>query len=214
MIQSRTHANISVIFSPVEKNFFNVVKSEIPNRLLFVGGIEERKGVDVLIRALAEVKPIIPSIDLHICGGIRKVIYYGKLLSLIQSLDLEKNVTFTGSLSENNLEKEYAEASVFILPSHEESLGLVILEAMATGTPVVATRAGGIPDMIQDGANGRLVDCGDDKQLADVIVSLLLEKEQRKRLGDAGRQSALQYLPEHIARQHLDVYNRILNQSS
>jgi L-malate glycosyltransferase len=85
---------------------------------------------------------------------------------------------------------------------------------MATGTPVVATRAGGIPDMIQDGINGRLVDCGDDTQLANVIVSLLLEKEQRKKLGDTGKQSALPYLPENIARQHLDVYTRILNQSS
>jgi glycosyltransferase involved in cell wall biosynthesis len=213
-VQPMTQGTISVIFNPVEPKFFTVQKDEVPNRLLFVGGIEERKGLDVLIRAVARIKKTVPDIELHIVGGVRKIVYFEKLRRLINSLDLEQNIEFLGSLPEKKLSEEYREAMIFVLPSYEESQGIVILEAMATSTPVVATRVGGIPDMIQDGTNGRLVDCGDDKQLADVIVSLLMEKDQRKRLGDAGKQNALQYLPEKIARQHLDVYNRILNQSS
>jgi len=209
-----TQGDITVIFNPVEEKFFNIEKTEVPNRLLFVGGIEERKGLEVLIRAIARIKKTLPDIELHIVGGVRKIVYYQKLRGLIKSLDLEQNIEFVGSLPEKKLSDEYSKATIFVLPSYEESQGIVILEAMATGTPVVATRAGGIPDMIQDGANGRLVDCGDEKQLANVIVSLLQEKEQRKKLGDAGKQSAFQYLPETIARQHLDVYARILNQSS
>lgn len=213
-VQPFTKGYITVIFNPVDDKFFTVEKDEVPNRLLFVGGIEERKGLDVLIRAVARIKKTVPDIELHIVGGVRKIVYFEKLRRLINSLDLEQNIEFLGSLPEKKLSEEYREAMIFVLPSYEESQGIVILEAMATSTPVVATRVGGIPDMIQDGINGRLVDCGDDKQLADVIVSLLMEKDQRKRLGDAGKQNALQYLPEKIARQHLDVYNRILNQSS
>jgi L-malate glycosyltransferase len=213
-VQPFIQGNITVIFNPVEGKFFNVEKDEVPNRLLFVGGIEERKGLDVLIRAVARIKKTVPDIELHIVGGVRKIVYYEKLRGLIKSLDMDQNIEFLGSLPEKKLSVEYREAAVFVLPSREESQGIVILEAMATGTPVVATRVGGIPDMIQDGTNGRLVDCGDDKQLTDVIVSLLMENDQRKKLGDAGKQSALRYLPEKIARQHLDVYNRILNQSS
>jgi len=213
-IRVQTSADITVIFNPVERVFTTVKKDEVPHRLLFVGGIEERKGLEVLIRALETIKKVIPEVELHIVGGIRKIVYYQKMLSLIKSLDLEQNIRFLGSLPEKELLREYSEAAVFVLPSFEESQGIVILEAMATGTPVVATRAGGIPDMISDGVNGLLADCGDDTQLYAAIVSLLQDKEQRKKLGQAGKQSALQYLPEIIARQHLDVYNRILSQVS
>lgn len=214
LVQPMTQGTISVIFNPVEPQFFTVQKEEYSNRLLFVGGIEERKDLAVLIRAVSHIKKTMPDIELHIVGGIRKIVYYHTLCNLIKTLNLEGNIEFCGRLADSELFREYREAAIFVLPSLEESQGIVILEAMATGTPVVATRAGGIPDMIQDRVNGRLVDCGDDKQLADVILSLLQDKEQRKKLSDAGKQSALQYLPENIARQHLDVYNRILNRSS
>jgi glycosyltransferase involved in cell wall biosynthesis len=211
MIRGQTQADISVIFNPVEKKFFGIHKSESPHRLLFVGGIEERKGLDVLIEALGQVKPIIPDVELHIAGGIRKLVYYHTLVSLIRSRGLESNIRFLGSLSEQDLMREYAEAEVFILPSYEESQGIVILEAMATGTPVIATRTGGIPDMIQDDVNGLLVDCGNDQQLARCVISLLTEPQRRRRIARTGNEMASAYLPEPIARQHLDVYDRLLS---
>jgi glycosyltransferase involved in cell wall biosynthesis len=211
MIQGQTRADISVIFNPVEKKFFDVHKKEISHRLLFVGGIEERKGLDILIKAIAQVKPIIPDVELHIVGGIRKMIHYHTLVSLIRSLGLESNIRFLGSLSDQNLMQEYAEADIFALPSYEESQGIVILEAMATGTPVIATRAGGIPDMIQDDVNGLLVDCGNDQQMAQCIISLLTEPGRRQRIAKTGNEMAAAYLPGPIARQHLDVYGRLLS---
>jgi glycosyltransferase involved in cell wall biosynthesis len=211
MIQGQTCADISVIFNPVEKKFFGVLKNECPARLLFVGGIEERKGLEVLIKALAQVKRIIPDVELHIVGGIRKMIYYHTLISLIRSLGLDSNVQFRGSLTEQNLMQEYAEAEIFVLPSYEESQGIVILEAMATGTPVIATRAGGIPNMIQDNVNGLLVDCGNDQLMAQCITSLLTDPGRRQRIAKTGNEMALAYLPGPIARQHLDVYERLLS---
>jgi glycosyltransferase involved in cell wall biosynthesis len=210
-VQPFTQGDITVIFNPVDKIFFTVEKDEVLNQLLFVGGIEERKGLDVLIRAVARIKKTVPDIELHIVGGIRKIVYHHAVCNLIKSLDLEENIVFCGRLTDSLLFREYREAAVFVLPSYEESQGIVILEAMATGTPVVATRAGGIPDMILDGANGCLVECGDDKQMAVSIVSLLQDKERRRVLGESGKETALQYLPEIIAQQHLQVYNRLLS---
>jgi starch synthase len=138
--------------------------------------------------------------------------YHHTICNLIKSQGLEKNVVFCGRLDDPALFREYREAAVFVLPSYEESQGIVILEAMATGTPVVATRAGGIPDMIQDGIDGTLVECGDDAGMAAGIISLLGDKERRRVLGEAGRERALQFRPEIIARQHLDVYRRVLYQ--
>lgn len=209
-IQPQTRANISVIINPVEEKFFKIKKEEVTNRLLFVGGIEERKGLDTLIRALAQIKKSLPDIELHIVGGIRKIVYYHTLINLVRALNLEKNVVFSGRLKDKDLQKEYAEAALFVLPSLEESQGIVILEAMATGTPLVATRAGGIPDMIQDNVNGCLVDCGNDRQLSGCIESLLQEHERRQRIAMTGKEMASNYLPEPIARQHLQVYDTIL----
>ncbi|MFA6226282.1 MAG: glycosyltransferase family 4 protein [Methanoregula sp.] len=211
MIYGETRADISVIFNPVEKKIFGIQKHEIPHRILFVGGIEERKGLVVLIEALAQVKSIIPDVELHIVGGIRKVVYYHTLVSLIRSCGLDSHIRFLGSLPEQDLMKEYAAAEIFVLPSYEESQGIVILEAMATGTPVIATRAGGIPDMIQDDVNGLLVDCGNVQQMAQCIISLLTEHQQKQRIARTGNEMASAYLPEPIARQHLDVYDRLLS---
>jgi glycosyltransferase involved in cell wall biosynthesis len=82
---------------------------------------------------------------------------------------------------------------------------------MATGTPVIATRAGGIPDMIQDDVNGLLVDCGNDPQMAQCIISLLTEPGKRQRIARTGNEMAAAYLPGPIALQHLDVYERLLS---
>jgi len=208
-----TQGDISVIFNPVEEKFFSVEKSEVSRRLLFVGGIEERKGLDVLIRAVARVKKTVPDIELHIVGGIRKIVYHHTICTLIKSLDLEKNIVFCGRLDDPALFREYSESAVFVLPSYEESQGIVLLEAMATGTPVVATRAGGIPDMIDNGISGTLTECGDDSAMAAGILSLLQDSRRRRAMGDAGRKRALQFSPEIIARQHLELYARILSQA-
>lgn len=214
VIQSQTHATISVITNPVDNQFFSVKKEELPNRLLFVGGIEERKGLDTLIRALSLIRKTSSDIELHIVGGIRRRVYYQKILELIKTLNLEKNVVFCGHISDKQLLDEYANATIFVLPSYEESQGIAILEAMATGTPVVATRVGGIPDIIQDEVNGCLIDCGNELQLAEIIESLLQEKKRRQQISLTGKKMVSEYSSEKIARQHIQVYNNLLYNSS
>jgi len=82
-----------------------------------------------------------------------------------------------------------------------------LLEAMATGTPVVTTNAGGIPDIVQDSSNGFIVECGNDQLLAGRIVQLLHEKQVRSRFSTMGKTTARMYMPEIVAQQHLNIYN-------
>jgi glycosyltransferase involved in cell wall biosynthesis len=118
--------------------------------------------------------------------------------------NLIKNINFVGKVSDEKLLEEYSNASIYISPSFEESEGITILEAMATGTPVIATRSGGSESIITDGIDGMLVEQGNAVELASMILGC------EKNTGEAGKMTALKYLPENIAKQYMNVYRKIL----
>jgi glycosyltransferase involved in cell wall biosynthesis len=205
-----SYSEIEVISNPVESKFFDIVKCDrFPNQLLFVGGIEERKGLEVLIKALYDVKKQIPDISLHIIGEVRSPSYYTMIEFMIHDLELWKNIRFLGKVSESQLIAEYGIATALVLPSYEESEGIVILEAIASGTPVIATRSGGAESVIQHGKNGYLCDCGDYEELARWIQIVMVLRSVRDR-AIIEKHSAEQYRPENIARKYLDIYRRLL----
>jgi len=211
-IAPMTAGDISVIYNSLDEIFFSINKNEVPNRILFVGGIEERKGLHVLIDAIAAIKQTIPAIKLHIVGGIRKASYYNDLLNQIVNLGLQDSIVFKNHLSNSELMQEYSEAALFVLPSKEESLGVVLLEAMATGTPIVASNIGGIPDIIEDGQNGYLVNYGDSQAMASSIIKLLSDDKLRGEMGAKGKEMAKNYVPHKIAMEHLSLYKRVLRE--
>jgi len=196
--------NTEIISNPVDPKFFNVKKYPIRNQLLYIGGIEERKGLDVLIKALHIVKMQNPDIRLEVVGSIRSPVYYEYITKLMYEYNLIKNINFVGKVNDEKLMAEYSNTSIYISPSFEESEGITILEAMATGTPVIATRSGGSECVIKDGINGVLVEKDEPVELASAIL------ECEKDIGEAGRMTALKYLPENIARQYMKVYRKYL----
>jgi glycosyltransferase involved in cell wall biosynthesis len=100
---------------------------------------------------------------------------------------------------------------IFVFPSHLEGLGTAMLDAMALGKPVVATRTGGIPEVVQDGITGLLVPPRDPQALADALRYLLHHPERRQAFGRAGRQRVEQYfMVEHMAVHTLQAYARVL----
>ena len=212
-IAPMTNGEVTVIYNSLNEKFFLIDKNEVSNRILFVGGIEERKGLHVLIDAIAIVKKVIPDIKLHIVGGVRKASYYRSLSTQIVNLDLQESIIFRGHLSDSELMQEYSESTVLVLPSKEESLGVVLLEAMATGTPVVASSVGGIPDIVEDGLNGFLVSYGDSQSLASSLIKLLSDDRLRERMGAKGKEMARNYVPHKIAMEHLNLYKRILHEA-
>ncbi|MGH9482633.1 MAG: glycosyltransferase family 4 protein [Terriglobales bacterium] len=166
-------------------------------RLLCVAHLYPRKDVATLLRALARMR--IPA-EAHIVGtGPERK----RLCRLAAELGLEDRVQFLGHIRRAELAREYRNADLFCHPSRQEGFGIVLLEAMAAGLPVVAARAAAIPEVVPDGECGRLFDPGSPAGLAGTLEDLLADAAERARLGAAGRRHATRYDAERVAREFL-----------
>ncbi len=155
--------------------------------LLFTGRIASNKGLLPFLEAFALLAPRSPDLSVVMVGedgGSR-----AEVLHRAEDLGLSQRVRLVGFVPEERvLASAYAQASVFVLPSEYEAFGLVLLEAMAQGTPVVSTRVGGIPELVEDGQNGLLVPPGDPRALSEALESILSDPSLRERLGRSGRE--------------------------
>jgi len=205
-----TRAKLYVVENPVSRRYFEAGNREIPNRVLFVGTIIKRKNVLDLLKAINLLRRDI-EVSLHIVGVAEELYYYDILREYVRENSLEKHVNFCGPLSEEELLKEYEECCIVVLPSFEESAGMVLQQAMAAGKPVIATRIGGIPCIVMDKVTGWLTELGNVRELADKIGALLENKGLRKSMGEAGKKEALRrFRPEVIASATHDVYRMVL----
>ncbi|PZN11007.1 MAG: glycosyltransferase family 4 protein [Bacillota bacterium] len=154
--------------------------------VVFTGNLIRRKGVDVLIQAFARVRERLGSGHLLLVGPPVEEDYHEILRERVAALHLEEHVTFAGPLPPAEVAAAMAAADVFVLPSLDEGLGLVVLEALACGVPVVASRVGGIPEIVQDGDFGLLVPPGDVNALAGAIRRVLEDASFRERARQYG----------------------------
>jgi UDP-glucose:(heptosyl)LPS alpha-1,3-glucosyltransferase len=172
--------------------------------LMLAGGDWERKGLRYIIEALSLVPR--PDVNLLIVGsGDEK--YYGQLAELKQ---VRERIVFASRC--DNLWEYYAASDVFVFPTIYEPFGLVILEAMASGLPVITSRVAGAADVIIDGVNGLLItDPGDINDLAAKIKLLLSNAELRKAIGERARETAEELSWDRVTQKTLEVYNTVLN---
>ncbi|MBA7694148.1 Phosphatidyl-myo-inositol mannosyltransferase [subsurface metagenome] len=178
--------------------------------ILFVGRLEKRKGLDYLLKAYQQVKREVSNSRLIIVGpGTRLRKKYEKL---VKSHGV-KDVVFVGYVSYDELPRYYNTADIFCSPAtSRESFGIVLLEAMAVGKPILATNIDGYATVVTHGAEGFLVPPKDSEKLAEALISLLSNKSLRQQMGDRGRTKAQDYSWEHIAQRVMDYYMRILSQ--
>ncbi|MEK7639574.1 MAG: glycosyltransferase family 4 protein [Patescibacteria group bacterium] len=154
------------------------------HRLLYVGRLVPQKTVGNLLISLRTVLKEEPATTLTIVGeGPLRV----ELEAMTKQLGLEKIVNFVGAQSRRRIPGWFRQADIFVLPSRVEGFPIVILEAMAAGRAIVATATEGVPEIIQDGQNGRLVPTDDPAALADAILSLLRYPHERQRFAVAAR---------------------------
>lgn len=155
-------------------------------RLLFVGSVIERKGLRYLLQALA----VLPdsSLELDVVGDTQdEPGYLAEMKTLIEDHGLTGQVTFHGHIADRErLRQLYRKADVFVLPSLYETFGIVLLEAMAFGLPIVTTTAGAIPELVKDGKNGLLVPPRDPVALAEALKRMAGSAELRRGLGQSG----------------------------
>jgi len=166
--------------------------------VLSVSDFTAKKGVDRLIDAFALVHARLPSSILLLVGSppASAQARYESLAGRISALGLNEAVEFRGWQAYGVIPKVYSEADILVVPSEvgpdgsKEGVPAVILEAMATGLPIVSTRHAGIPETVVDGATGLLVEEGDVQGLADAILQLATMGALRRRMGAAGRRRA------------------------
>ena len=180
--------------------------------LLFVGRIDRLKGIDTLLESVAVVSRYCSGRDLKvlIVGGGGQTedenAELHRVVELHRDLNLEGQVEFVGSKPQEMLPLYYSAADITIMPSHYESFGLVAVESMASGTPVIASNVGGLSFTVVDGETGFLVEQENHFQLAERVHTLLKNPELRERMGEQASIHAQQYSWEKIASQVIGVY--------
>lgn len=205
---------------PDEAREFIGVDSQ-PKILLFVGRIEPLKGLDILLQAIALMRDrgVLAHIPfcLLVIGGdpqeslesmSAEMVHLQNLRNLYGLQDL---VALLGKRSQDTLPYYYSSAEAVVVPSHYESFGMVALEAMACGTPVVASEVGGLAYLIQDGKTGYTVPVGDPAALADRLADLLLNEPLRHKLSVQASELAAQYAWPNIVKRLLKVYHDALH---
>lgn len=190
--------------------------------LLFVGRIEPLKGVDTLLRAVALIAAEHPDQMSQLClsiiggnlgpDGASENEELARLLELRRELGIGDMVTFLGAKDQDTLPDYYAAADIVIVPSHYESFGLVALEAMACGTPVIASEVGGLAFLVKNGQTGFHVPERDPRALADKIMLLLTNPDLRHQLSRQAVTYAQDYAWPRIADQILEMYQQVLTE--
>lgn len=185
--------------------------AEGPLRLLFVGRLVERKGVEYLVRALPRILSE-REVELTVVGEGE---WEREIRSAARECGVEDRVTLTGFVPARQLARLYAGCDVFVLPAvvdrkgDTEGLGVVLLEALTFGRPVVASALGGIPDIVKDGATGWLVPPEDPGVLADQILQLAAHPEEARRVAEEGRRHAQRnFSVDRIVSRLHDCYRR------
>ena len=160
---------------------------DISQAILYAGVLTPLKGIHHLVNAFVFIAEDFSSARLVIVGKDENKAYAADLKEQIKELGLNNRVHFIGPQPQSELAICMAKASVLVLPSMSEGLGRVIIEAMATGTPVIGSRVGGIPELVQDGVRGFLVPPGDENALAEKLRWILSNPEKSGAMGKAGR---------------------------
>jgi glycosyltransferase involved in cell wall biosynthesis len=208
-----TAEKISIIHSGVELNRYHITakkrqqkKKELgisPDSLVvgFVGWLIPIKGVTYLIKAMAEVVQRHPNSLLVLVGKEQ-----------VENLGLADNVRFLGWRPD--VDEIMGCFDIFVLPSLNEGMGRVLVEAMSAGLPIVASRVGGIPDLVKHGENGLLVPPADAGALERAISDLLSDKARRKHMGETGKRMCRPYSVEAMVEKIDNLYSRLLGEHS
>jgi glycosyltransferase involved in cell wall biosynthesis len=190
---------------PVATDLFEPGATRDPTNLLFVGRLNDQKGLEHLLHAMATMKSR-ASLDVVGDGPLR-----AQFERLAGELGIGSRIKWHGQLPQTKLAPLYQRASAIVLPSVDEGLGLAAVEALLCETPVVAFDSGGLRDVIQHERTGLLVKAGDRAALASTLDDLLSRDGRGSQLGKAGRLYALSaFAPESVARRYAEIYKQVL----
>ncbi|MEF3692512.1 MAG: glycosyltransferase family 4 protein [Candidatus Moraniibacteriota bacterium] len=201
---------IEVIFNGVDTEDFYPDEVLRPKEkfIITVGAtrITARKGINYLIEALSVLVPKYPNIFLHIMGdGNEKE----NLEAMSKKMNLRNNIVFLGRIPREKTGPYYREASLFVLPSLNEGMSNAMLEALASGLPILTTETGGTAELVKEGENGYTVKMKDAEDLAEKIEIIFKDNDLRKRMGMTSRELAERMSWKNVSREYFELYQRI-----
>lgn len=213
--QKINRTKIALIPPALEPDFLNKgtpskLLEQLPGKILLtvtrLAATEKLKGVDTVIHAMPTILRDVPDVYYYVVGdGDDRA----RLETLVAELGIQSCVRFVGKKKDDELKTYYQESDVFVMPSRKEGFGIVFLEAMAFGKPVIGGNYGGTPDIIVDGETGFLVEYGDVDALADRLIRLLQDEKLRKRMGEAARRHVEEnYTFEHFRKRLLELFTK------
>ena len=206
---------IGVIYNGIDTNHFRPDESAgSAEKFIITPGasrITDRKGLNYLIDAVKMLTEKYPQIELRIMGNGNARM---KLERQVNELDLKDKVEFLGRIPREETAPRYQEASVFILPSLNEGMSNAMLEALASGLPIVATDAGGTKELVTDGENGYIIKMKDATHLAEKLEVLIENPELRRSMGRASRTRAEKLSWENVAKEYFVLYKKICSKNT
>lgn len=209
-LKSKSDQKIDIIYNGIDINIFHP-DTKVKDRKKFIvtlGGtrITPRKGIKYLIEAVHKLVSRYPQIYVTIIGeGSEKE----SLENLSKDLKIKDRITFLDRVDNHNIPPYYQEASVFILPSLNEGMSNAMLEALASGLPIVATDTGGTQELVKDGVNGFIIKMKNSQDIADKLEKIITNDELCQRMGDSSRKIAENLSWEKVALDYLNIYKKI-----
>lgn len=179
-----------------------------PPTILTVAHLYPRKNLGVLLKAYARLRDAGTPFQAWVVGEGPCRRAWERLRD---ALDLKDRVTFLGTIPRRDLLERYRRSAIFCLPSRQEGFGIVFLEAMACGKPVIAARAAAVPETVAEGETGLLVDPEDPTALAHAIEGLLRDPDLRRAMGKAGRRRVERYRADRVAASFLAMVQSVLD---
>jgi glycosyltransferase involved in cell wall biosynthesis len=210
---SGNYPMIFQINNPIDDSFFMNPSNKKTNNIIFHPGvIRSLKNQITSINVINTIKDEIPDLKLILAGSISESKYFKKIHSIVNENNLFNNVEYLGSVSRSEMLDLYSKSSIVYLLSNHEVQPMVVLEAMATGTPVIASNLKSISNLIDDGVTGYLVDPQDKKKIVELTLDLLKNENRRSIMGNQAKEVAKRkFSSDIIAKQTLDMYDSILS---
>jgi len=199
---------VTTILTKYESRIKLGLPEEVPI-ILFFGSLVPYKGPDILLKAFKLVKMEFPHVKLIFAGRGQML---PELTAMALEMGLEEDVIFTGFVEDDEKPLYYKSADIFCLPSTTmaESFGIVNLEAMASGIPIVSSNLGGIPDVVKHGENGLLAEPYNVEIVAENLLLLLQDEDIRSKMGENGKQKVKNYSWDKITTETEQLYRKIL----
>lgn len=183
-----------------DRNLRQVNPEKFCPKVMYLGRLEKRKGTSIFLAAIPLVLQRFPNVEFVVIGKDSATapdgMTYQEYARQLLSEETLQHIIFTGPLPRAEVDRHFADSDIFVAPSVYESFGIVYIEAMSWGKPVIGCRVGGVPEVVADGETGLLVPPQDANALADAIVEMLSNTPLRERMSEAARQRVETYFTD------------------